>query len=193
LQIPTNKMKPGRSVPLPPRHHQTLIPKSNRRPPPHPPPTAPTCREPPPNAPTTLPRSSSTRPRALGAARTRPPATAKMSAGDDIVVSSPIDPPGLSSCFVHCPGLPAEAFAWQPQVTGTDGALLLVSVMFAERRGRGTFTDVFAYRAGGRPPPPPAPLPGSHPLRPCRRPVPRRAPPHRRPPAAVGDVRPEGL
>ncbi|RLN36509.1 hypothetical protein C2845_PM03G26240 [Panicum miliaceum] len=82
-------------------------------------------------------------------------ATAKTSAGDDIAVSFSVTrPPGLSSCFVHCPGLPAEAFACQPQVTGADGALLLVSVMFAERHRIGMFTDVFAYHASGPGEPP---------------------------------------
>ncbi|CAN6223091.1 unnamed protein product [Urochloa humidicola] len=75
-------------------------------------------------------------------------AASTTSAGHPMVVSFTVaPPPALSRCFVHCPGLPAEAFSEEPRVTGADGALLLIRVSFAEPHG-GMFNDIFVYRAG---------------------------------------------
>ncbi|CAN6180127.1 unnamed protein product [Urochloa humidicola] len=83
-------------------------------------------------------------------------AASTTSAGHPIFVSfSVAPPPVLTRCFVHCPGLPPEAFSGPPRVTAADGSLLLIRVSYAKQLvdGRGgRLIDIFVYRAGpGRP------------------------------------------
>ncbi|KAE8797022.1 hypothetical protein D1007_27806 [Hordeum vulgare] len=61
------------------------------------------------------------------------------------------DPPGVSRCFVHCPGQPEGRYAGDPVVVSSADAfvLLLLVVPFAD--GRTDRNEFFVYRAGPGP------------------------------------------
>nr|CAE05531.2 OSJNBa0053B21.5 [Oryza sativa Japonica Group] len=86
-------------------------------------------------------------------------ARARSSDGHPIEVSFALaDPPALTRCLVHCPaGLTAGEFSRSPpSVAASDGAFLLLRVVFPHRSDRCMATDWFVYRQpgpAGAPPP----------------------------------------
>ncbi|TVU02187.1 hypothetical protein EJB05_52330, partial [Eragrostis curvula] len=74
----------------------------------------------------------------------------------EVTLAQVADPPGLSRCVVHCPGLTGIRSSVTPPaiVVGADGAFLLICVFFLPTLdGDMHFSDVFVYRAGGSTPP----------------------------------------
>ncbi|TVU31561.1 hypothetical protein EJB05_23250, partial [Eragrostis curvula] len=94
----------------------------------------------------------------LGRCENETTAHSRTRSGSPIEVSlaQVADPPGLSRCVVHCPGLTGIRSSVTPPaiVVGADGAFLLICVFFLPTLdGDMHFSDVFVYRAGGSTPP----------------------------------------
>ncbi|XBI61482.1 hypothetical protein VPH35_042269 [Triticum aestivum] len=74
------------------------------------------------------------------------------------------DPPEVSRCFVHCPGLAEGRYGGDPMVVGSVDAFVLLVVPFNDGSGRRGCNDFFVYREGPE-------APSLHLLpRPCRYP-----------------------
>ncbi|CAN6338867.1 unnamed protein product [Urochloa humidicola] len=81
-------------------------------------------------------------------------AVAKTSGGCRIDVSFQVaDPLALTRCVIDCPHLPYGHFFDEPlQITGEDGAFLLIRAFFPEHPDRSERTDLFVYKSGpGKP------------------------------------------
>ncbi|KAF7027224.1 hypothetical protein CFC21_039286 [Triticum aestivum] len=68
--------------------------------------------------------------------------------GDIKVTFELADPPGVSRCFVHCPGLAEGRYGGDPVVVSSAEAFVLLVVPFTEGYRRREYKDFFVYRAG---------------------------------------------
>ncbi|KAM3198074.1 hypothetical protein ACQJBY_073270 [Aegilops geniculata] len=69
--------------------------------------------------------------------------------GDIKVTFELADPPDVSRCFVHCPGLAEGRYGGDPVVVSSADALVLLAVPFTADSGRRReYKDFFVYRAG---------------------------------------------
>ncbi|XBI15069.1 hypothetical protein VPH35_057562 [Triticum aestivum] len=68
--------------------------------------------------------------------------------GDIKVTFELADPPGVSRCFVHCPGLADGCYGGDPLVLSSADAFVLLVVPFTEGSRRREYKDFFVYRAG---------------------------------------------
>ncbi|CAL4891146.1 unnamed protein product [Urochloa decumbens] len=78
-------------------------------------------------------------------------AATNTSSGCPIEVSFVLaDPPSLARCAINCPRLPCgQFFENAPQITGADGAFLLITAVFPNHPALSERADLFVYNSGG--------------------------------------------